>query len=143
VPPQWADRLRGIQSVTDATLSMLDPQALLAELTGRAREALQADTAAILLLDRRSGQLVATAASGLEEEVQRGVRIPVGRGFAGRIAAQGRLVVLDEVDHTKVINPILLDKGIRSLMGRPAAGRRQRHRGLARGHPEPSRLHRR
>jgi phosphoserine phosphatase RsbU/P len=119
VPPERADRLRGIQSVTDAALSMLDPQALLAELTDRAREALQADTAAILLLDRRSGQLVATAASGLEEEVQQGVRIPVGRGFAGRIAAEGRLVVLDEVDHTKVINPILLDKGIRSLMGAP------------------------
>ena len=62
---------------------------------------------------------MATAASGLEEEVQRGVHIPVGRGFAGRIAAQGRPVVLDEVDHTKVINPILLDKGIRSLMGAP------------------------
>jgi phosphoserine phosphatase RsbU/P len=119
MPPEWADRLRGIQSVTDAALSMLDPQALLAELVERAREALQADTAAILLLDRPSGQLVATAASGLEEEVQQGVRIPVGRGFAGRIAAQGHPVVLDEVDHTKVINPILLEKGIRSLMGAP------------------------
>ena len=108
-----------MQSVTDAALSMLDPQALLAELVDRAREALGADTSAILLLDHRSGQLVATAASGLEEEVQQGVRIPVGRGFAGRIAAQGHPVVLDEVDHTKVINPILLEKGIRSLMGAP------------------------
>ena len=119
VPPEWADRLRGIQSVSDAALSMLDPQALLAALVDRAREALGADTSAILLLDRRSGQLVATAASGLEEEVQQGVQIPVGRGFAGRIAAQGHPVVLDEVDHTKVINPILLEKGIRSLMGVP------------------------
>ena len=119
MPPEWADRLRGIQSVSDAALSMLDPQALLAALVDRAREALGADTSAILLLDHRSGQLVATAASGLEEEVQQGVRIPVGRGFAGRIAAQGHPVVLDEVDHTKVINPILLEKGIRSLMGVP------------------------
>ena len=119
MPPDWADRLRGIQSVTDAALSMLDPQALLNALVERAREALQVDTAAILLLDRRSGQLVATAASGLEEEVQQGVQIPVGKGFAGRIAAEGRPVVLDDVDHTKVINPILLDKGIRSLMGAP------------------------
>jgi phosphoserine phosphatase RsbU/P len=119
VPPDWAERLRDIQSITDAALSMLDPQALLDALVERAREALQADTAAILLLDRRSGQLVATAASGLEEEVQQGVRIPVGRGFAGRIAAQGRPVILNEVDYTKVINPILLEKGIRSLMGVP------------------------
>ncbi len=118
-PPEWAEKLHDVQSITDAALSMLDPRALLDVLVGRVREALEADTAAILLLDRRSRQLVATAASGLEEEVQQGVQIPVGRGFAGRIAAQGSPVIIDEVDHTKVINPILLEKGIRSLMGAP------------------------
>jgi serine phosphatase RsbU (regulator of sigma subunit) len=118
---RWSggDQLREIQSITDAALSALDPQALLDVLVERAREALQADTAAVLLLDRPSGQLVATAASGLEEEVQQGVRIPIGKGFAGRIAALAQPVILDEVDHTRVVNPILLDKGIRSLMGAP------------------------
>jgi sigma-B regulation protein RsbU (phosphoserine phosphatase) len=104
---------------------------LLDALMERVREALQADTAAILLLDRRSGQLVATAASGLEEEVQQGVRIPVGRGFAGRIAAQGSPVILNEIDHTKVINPILLEKGIRSLLGAPVRWRPEDDRYLA------------
>ena len=112
-PPEWADKLRDIQSITDAALSMLDPRALLDALVERAKQALEADTAAILLLDRRSGQLVATAASGLEEEVQQGVRIPVGKGFAGRIAAQGRPAILNEVDPAKVTNPILLEEGIR------------------------------
>jgi phosphoserine phosphatase RsbU/P len=119
VPPEWAGKLRGIQSITDAALSLLDPQALLDVLVERVSEALQADTAAVLLLDRRAGQLVARAASGIEEEVLQGVRIPLGRGFAGRVAAQGHPVILDEVDHTKVVNPILLEKGIRSLMGAP------------------------
>lgn len=118
-PADWADKLQDIQSITDAALSMLDPQALLDVLAARVKEALQADTAAVLLLDRRAGQLVATAASGLEEEVLQGVRIPLGRGFEGRIAAQGRPVILDQVDHTKVVNPLLLAKGIRSLMGAP------------------------
>jgi phosphoserine phosphatase RsbU/P len=118
-PPGWAEKLRDIQSVTDAALSVLDPQAVLDVLAGRVREALQADTAAVLLLDRRAGQLVATAASGLEEEVLQGVRIPVGKGFAGRIAAQGRPVIIDQVDHTNVVNPLLLAKGIRSLIGAP------------------------
>lgn len=117
--PGPAEKLRDIQSITDAALSALDPQRLLAALCERAREALQADTAAVLLLDHGSGQLIATAASGLEEEVQQGVRIPLGVGFAGRIAAQGRPVILPEVDRTNVINPILVDKGIRSLMGAP------------------------
>ena len=117
--PDWADKLRDIQSITDAALSVLDPQAMLQALAARVKVALQADTAAVLLLDPRSGHLVATAASGLEEEVRQGVRIPLGRGFAGRIAAEGRPVILDAVDHTNVINPVLLDKGIRSLMGAP------------------------
>jgi serine phosphatase RsbU (regulator of sigma subunit) len=116
----WTEsRLRAIQSITDATLSRLDDHEQLTELMDRTREILRADTAAVLLLDFSSGQLIATAAAGLEEEVRQGVRIPVGRGFAGRIAADHRPVILDRVDHTTVLNPILLDKGIKSMMGVP------------------------
>jgi phosphoserine phosphatase RsbU/P len=113
------DRLRGIQAITDAALSRLDDRELLAELLDRTRAILRADTAAVLLLDFLSGELVAAAAAGLEEEVRQGVRIPIGRGFAGRIAAGHQPVILDHVDHTTVLNPILLAKGIRALMGVP------------------------
>ena len=113
------DRLRDIQAITDAALSRLDDHELLAKLLQRTRAILEADTAAVLLLDFSSGQLIATAAAGLEEEVRQGVRIPVGRGFAGRIAAERKPVILDHVDHTTVLNPILLAKGIRALMGVP------------------------
>jgi hypothetical protein len=118
-------RLRDIRSITDAALNRLDDHDLLTELLDRTRKALQADTAAALLLDFSSGQLIATAAAGLEEEVRQGVRIPVGRGFAGRIAAEHHPVILNRVDHTTVLNPILWAKGIRSLMGVPmvAGGR--------------------
>jgi serine phosphatase RsbU (regulator of sigma subunit) len=114
-----ADTLRDIQSITDAALSALNPQALLVTLVERAKKALDADTAAILLLDKPCGHLIATAASGLEEEVQQGVRVPLGRGFAGRIAQEDQIVVLDTVDHTNVVNPLLLSRGIRSMMGAP------------------------
>ncbi len=100
-------------------MSRLDDRDFLAELLVRAKDILQADTAAVLVLDVRSGQLIATAAAGLEEEVRQGVRIPVGRGFAGRIAAERRPVILQHVDHTTVLNPILWEKGIRSMMGVP------------------------
>jgi len=124
-PAAVAERLRDIQSITDAALSRLDEDDLLAELLERTRNVLQADTAAALLLDFSSGELIATAAAGLEEEVRQGVRIPVGRGFAGRIAAEHRPVIIDHVDHTTVVNPILWAKGIRTLMGVPlvAGGR--------------------
>jgi serine phosphatase RsbU (regulator of sigma subunit) len=108
-----------MQAITDAAMSRLDEQEFLDELLRRVKHIVDADTAAVLLLDNTSGTLIATAAAGLEEEVRQGVRIPVGRGFAGRVAAERRPVIIDRVDHTTVINPILLDKGIRSLMGVP------------------------
>ena len=118
-PPDAEDKLRDIRSVTDAALSYLDADDLLAALLGRVKEILDADTVAVLLLDSSGRQLIATAASGLEEEVRQGVRIPVGKGFAGRIAAERRPVILDHVDHGNVLNPILLEKGIQSLVGVP------------------------
>lgn len=118
-PPDAGDKLRGIRSVTDAALSYLGADDLLTALLSRVRETLNADTAAVLLLDNSGRQLIATAASGLEEEVSQGVRIPVGQGFAGRIAAERQPVILDHVNHGNVLNPILLEKGIRSLAGVP------------------------
>ncbi len=118
-PPGAEDKLRDIRSVTDAALSHLGADDLLIAVLGRVREILDADTAAVLLLDSSGRQLIATAADGLEEEVSQGVRIPVGRGFAGRIAAERRPVILDHVDHSNVLNPLLLEKGIRSLVGVP------------------------
>ena len=117
-PPDEADKLRDIRAISDAALSHLGAEEFLTELLSRVKESLDADTAAVLLLDRSARQLVATAASGLEEEVRQGVRIPVGQGF-GRIAAEARPVILDHVDHGNVLNPILLEKGIRSLIGVP------------------------
>jgi hypothetical protein len=45
------DRLRDAQSITVAALSRLDDRGLLAELLERTKAILQADTAAVLLLD--------------------------------------------------------------------------------------------
>ena len=113
------ERLWRIQLVTDAALTHLDLNDLLAELLVRIRDVLGADTAAVLLRDELRNELVARAAVGLEEEVERGVRIPIGGGFAGRIAAERRPIVLDDVDHADVLNPILREKGIKSLAGVP------------------------
>lgn len=112
-------RLRRIEAVTDADLAHLDVEDLLTALLERVRVILSVDTAAVLLLDPSGSHLVASAAQGIEEEVQQGVRIPLGKGFAGRIAAEMQPVVLDEVNTTNVQNPLLLHRGIRSLLGVP------------------------
>jgi signal transduction histidine kinase len=111
--------VRRLQSVTDAALAHLRLEELLAALLERTRQILEVDTCAILLLDEETNELVARAALGIEEEVEQGVRVPVGGGFAGRIAAEKRPVVLDDVDHAHVLNPILREKGIKSMLGVP------------------------
>jgi serine phosphatase RsbU (regulator of sigma subunit) len=114
-----SDRLRDIEAVADAALARLDERAIIDALLERVKKVLQADTVAVLLLDRSDRYLLAAAASGIEEEVRQGVRIPVGAGFAGRIADTRRPVILTTVDHTTVRNPLLVDRGIKSLLGVP------------------------
>jgi signal transduction histidine kinase len=114
-----ADLLARLQVVSDAALAHLSPDDLLDELLARVRDVLSADTCAVLLFDEKTNELVARAAKGLEEEVEQGVRIPIGRGFAGRIASEQRPVVIDDVDHSYVLNPILREKGVKSLLGAP------------------------
>jgi len=115
--------LEYVQAVTDAALTHLELDDLLDELLLRIRSILGANTAAILLLDGKTNELVARAARGLEEEVEAGVRIPVGGGFAGRVAAERRPVILPDVDHAHVLNPILREKGIKTLLGVPLIAR--------------------
>ncbi len=105
--------------LSDPALSELDFDRLLDELLVRVRDLLGVDTAAILLLDDERKQLVARAAKGIEEEVEQGVRIPIGGGFAGRIAQERVGIFIADVDHADILNPILREKGIRSLLGVP------------------------
>jgi signal transduction histidine kinase len=114
-----AEHVRRLQSVTDAALAHLRLDELLEALLARTQEILEVDTCAILLLDEETNELVARAALGIEEEVEQGVRIPVGAGVAGRIAAEKRPLILDDVDHGPVLNPILREKGLKSMLGVP------------------------
>jgi serine phosphatase RsbU (regulator of sigma subunit)/anti-sigma regulatory factor (Ser/Thr protein kinase) len=114
-----AEQLLHVYRLSEQSLAELPLEALLDELLTRAREILAADTVAILLLDANGKELVARAAKGLEEEVERGVRLPIGGGFAGRIAAERTPIFIADVDHADVLNPILSEKGIRSLLGVP------------------------
>jgi anti-sigma regulatory factor (Ser/Thr protein kinase)/putative methionine-R-sulfoxide reductase with GAF domain len=115
---------RRVESLADASWGRLDLDELLTVLLGHVLDLTGCDTAAVLLHDRAAHQLVARAARGLEEEVRQGVRIPIGVGFAGRVAAERRSIVLDRVDASTVANPILAERGIQSMLGVPllAAG---------------------
>src|SRR5579862_491623 len=93
---RWAE----LESLTDTALVQLDVDELLVELLDRVRVILDADTAAVLLLDEHANALVARAARGIEEEVRQGVRIPLGVGFAGQISTSREPIQLERVDST-------------------------------------------
>jgi serine phosphatase RsbU (regulator of sigma subunit)/anti-sigma regulatory factor (Ser/Thr protein kinase) len=112
-------QLRGIYRLNDPALSELSLEPLLDALLTRIREILGVDTVAVLLLNEKGDELVARAAKGLEEEVERGVRVPVAKGFAGRIASERTPIFIADVDHADLMNPILREKGIRSMLGVP------------------------
>jgi serine phosphatase RsbU (regulator of sigma subunit)/anti-sigma regulatory factor (Ser/Thr protein kinase) len=118
-PPVSAERVAHAQSITDAALGYMSLEEMLSELLERIRAGLAADTAAILLLDEDRDVLLARASRGLEEEVRQGVQVPLARGFAGRVAAERRPIVIEDLDHADVVNPILRQKGIRSMLGVP------------------------
>jgi anti-sigma regulatory factor (Ser/Thr protein kinase)/putative methionine-R-sulfoxide reductase with GAF domain len=113
------ERLRRIDSVTDAALMHLDVQDLLVELLDRVREIFDVDSAAVLLLDQVTGDLVATATSGIGNDIRQGVRVPMGQGFTGRVAAEAEPVVIPDVDATDVADPLLQGRGLRTVVGVP------------------------
>ena len=113
------ERLGQLQAVTESALAYLDLSELLNILLERVTEMLSTDTAAILLLNDEGNALVARAARGLEEEVKRGFTLPLGAGFAGRVASERKAVIIPKVTPQSVVNPLLLEKGVKSLLGVP------------------------
>lgn len=112
-------RLQRIDAMMDVTASGLDLDELLGGMLDEVRHLLQVDTAAVMLLDREAQQLFAAAARGLEDEVIQGLRIPVGRGFSGRVASERAPIVLDKVNSTTVSSQVVIRRGIRTLLGVP------------------------
>ena len=118
---QAVARLEDVQRVTESALAYLNLDDLLREMLQRVTDILQVDTSAVLLVEDDGRTLAARAAKGLEEEVERGFRLPIGRGFAGRVAATRAPVVISDLDNSPitVINPLMREKQVRSLLGVP------------------------
>src|SRR3954452_12844620 len=101
-------RVENLQRLTEAALVHLDLDDLLNELLNRVVEILHADTSAVLLVDDDGETLSARAAKGLEEEVERGFKLPVGQGFAGTIAETRAPLIIDDISRppVQVVNPL-------------------------------------
>lgn len=113
------DSIERLQAVTDTALQHLALDDLLNEMLVRVRELLEVDSVAILLLSDDGESLTLSAGVGLEKELaQEEVRVPLGKGVAGTIAARRMPLVIDDLSTFEVHNPIL-SQNISSLIGAP------------------------
>ena len=86
------------------------------------RALMSSDTATLLLLDETRTVLEPAASAGLGRRWRGATHVPVGAGFAGRVAARREPVGLTEVNEVSVLNPILRDLGVQRLLGVPVFG---------------------
>lgn len=113
------ERHRRVQQVTDTALSHLRLPVLLDELLLRIAEILRADTAVVLLLEAEGTHLEVYAAHGVGQDSVCKIRIPVGEGFAGRIALERRVLAIKDPPPDLLISPGVRARGVRSLLGVP------------------------
>jgi len=90
------ERLRAIDTITDSALVHLGLDELLRELLVRLRRALDADSAGVLLLDEEGKTLYPRAVDGYAHEGFARIRVRLGTGVTGRIAAEGRPLIVDD-----------------------------------------------
>ncbi|HEU5347032.1 MAG TPA: GAF domain-containing protein [Ktedonobacterales bacterium] len=104
--------------MTEGAIAHLDLQDLLRELLGRIQNAMEADNAAILLLDDDGTYLNLFAERGPEGDNPSKLRLRLGRGVAGTIASTGKPMIAGDLSHEDIEN-LLLNPNIRSLVGVP------------------------
>jgi signal transduction histidine kinase len=109
-------RQERLQIVTDIALAHTELEDLLGVLLPRIRELLAADTCYLFLLDDATQELVIRAGSGeaVEQAIGR-IRIPVGTGVVGRVAAEGKPAVIADVEQATGLSRAVRDQGLKSL----------------------------
>lgn len=111
--------LRAIEAVTEPGLAFLDLDTLLPTVLERARGALRADLAAVLLADPEGSTLRVRAASGATDLAPVGSEIQIDEGVLGAAASWARPVVVDDVEAAGVGPLPDWQPGIASLMAAP------------------------
>ena len=107
-----------LQALADPALTRLKADDLSHTVLRCLREIMVADNLAILLLTEDHTALHIHTVLGLEEPVASEVYVPLGRGFAGRIATQGLPLIVHDTSTLEIITPILREQ-LHSLLGVP------------------------
>jgi PAS domain S-box-containing protein len=106
-----------LQAVADAALTQRDLDQLGPEILARTREVLDAEAAALLLI-QDDGSLSLISSDPVVAQ-NRPERVPADAGIAGRVLATRRPVLLNDPPASELADPSILDVGISSMLGVP------------------------
>jgi PAS domain S-box-containing protein len=111
------DMVQRLQAITEAALAPRSLDQLLRGVVERIHHGVEADTTVILLPTEDGAHLTLAHAIGLADGAGRDVRMPIGEGLTGRIAASSQPLVVD--DGGDVDLAPLRDARVQSLVGVP------------------------
>jgi PAS domain S-box-containing protein len=114
-----AATLRKLTEISEVALAHTSLRGLLNALLERIVDMLDADTAAILLLDDSGKELTLRATIGFEHELSLALPVPLGVGLAGHVAATRRPMLVDDLDQIELASPVLKARGIKSVVAVP------------------------
>jgi hypothetical protein len=124
--PTSSDEARELylsHALAEAAIADLDLDTLLPALLGPIKDVMRVENVALLLRIPNGEGLLVRAACGLEEEAVGKVTVPLGKGFAGRIAASRRPLVVPDLAAFDAVNPLLRER-IRSASSISVMGAR-------------------
>ena len=109
---------QALVAITEAILQYANIDELIPQLIETVQQVMRVDNVAILRVDATGTVLVMDTVRGPEEAVSDQVRVPVGQGVAGRIAASGEPLIIPDLSKAEVVNSFL-SQHLHSLLGVP------------------------
>jgi signal transduction histidine kinase len=114
-----AEIVERILGISDIALAHLDLNDLLRELLQRIRDVLRVDEAGILLLDPDGHSLSLRVWLTSSQLRMNPVKVEIGEGIAGRIAASMEPLIVDDISTLRFAHPGTISGGAGALMGVP------------------------
>ena len=108
--------LSSVGRVLDLAMASSTYEGMLEELLQGLRSELRADEAAVLLVDDATQELVVQLSDGIN--LDRSIRVPIGQGLAGKVAASGAPVIIEDISREQVLHE-RLKQSVVSLLAVP------------------------
>jgi PAS domain S-box-containing protein len=116
------EQLTAILNVAEIAISTLDIEELLGSLLSRIIPAMKADASIILL--KEGDRLQVRASTGIREDAVPRFSVPVGQGYAGKIAQSGEPQYIEDAKvDPRITFPQFREAGICSILGVPIRSR--------------------